>query len=585
MAFFKQLLQVNDKPPDPQQAHKQERAAAQNLSTGARGSHITLSRIRQALVDLEEDDDPYNPGIEHPLTYDPGPPPFDIAPNASSAEEILQATRKYLDAEIMKEQDQVDWKPEYKFEKVVLHPKGNELPLFSSRKEFSNVSHAGDLTIPVKKLGMAVDRAVLKRIQAGLGPRPSKIDDLIERLRLEPKTHSELDEPPDVEETYAELLAVLQAWNMRVGKASDSAHGRKGLVDALEARCQVIHETETHDQDDILLEGQCGHLRQALHTFRPELKYFQNQDVFDQLVIMLANQGTRTPGVDDELKDAIIKTLFREYRCRLYFSEEHTARRIRLDAEIARARLQGDSTEEGDLVKERRMLDKESCNQASEQVRSVIRSAQKALYGNMLEALQLLTEQQAGQKWAACEMTKAPASVLAQSCIDNANEMGNMLQDWDLNVEDTVKAAIRELQRMHRLDADNRRQAKKLAGLDVSRAERKAVMARRRKDYRTPLIMKEVQDQSSQVQVLSRRVLERMESLESSLNCVLEVAGNSYRAHDTLMSRMDEDDPYCTAQAACEYTVKGSDDAKVQVEGATVAKETATGIVDEQNGW
>lgn len=554
MSFFKQFLPDYDKPSKRVEPSKRTEPTRQVASSSKYGAPITLSRVREALWDPEDEDDPYNPGRNQHATHDAISPSLDISPNARTAEEILQDTRAWLHGEILQEQGSVDWTPEFKFERVVLHPKGNELPQFSSPDELKRVSNASDLLIPVKRRGMYVDRAMLDRIQAGLGPRPSRIEDLVERLRIEPKTHSASDDSPYVEETYAELLAILQSWNTRVGRIVHVAQERDELVDALEERCSLIHEIETGDQNDILLAEQYMRLHRALHAFRPELDGFQDQNVFNQLVITIANHGRTNPEIDTELQELVIKTLFREYRSRIYFSHEHVAKRFRGDAEIELARLQEDGTEGEELAERRRKLDKESCNQASEEVLRDIQIAQKRLYGKVLEEVQSLAEQQAGQKWLACSITRTPASILAQDCIDDESELGNILQDWDLNVDDAIKVAIHSLQRISRFEGDNRRQVRKLAGLDVPRAERKAVMERRRKDYRTPLIMKEIQNQNSQIQDFSRRVVKRMEDVEGSLGYVLEAAGVSYRAHDRLLAKIDQEDVECLEPAL--YAVK-----------------------------
>jgi hypothetical protein len=548
MSFLRQFLRASDGLSDPRATLDRDRPSPQFASNGQRELRVTLSKIRRALHDPE--DSPLSPQGQDQVDNVIIAPTIDISPNASTVEDILHATRKYLQGEILAEQARVDSTPEHLFEKITPHPKGNNLLQFSTAEELRSVFDGSNLTIPVRNLGMNVDKNMMERIRAGQGPRPFKTEDLVEMLRLEPRRSSGTDKAPCSEETYDELLAVLKAWNMRVGTNPDLEKQRQDLLDVLESRCQLINDIEKGHQNEKLLQQQCLHLRQALQTYRPELKEFEGQDIFSQLIVMIANQGITIPDLDDDVRDRTIETLFREFRSRIYLGEEHSVRRDRLEAETERAKLQEDDTEVEELAKERQQLDKQSCNEASEEVRTAIKIARKRLCDKVLEELQPLTEQQAGQKWRACSLAKAPASALAQNCIESENAMDNVLQDWVPNIDNASKNAINRLRKMNRLGSDNSSLVRKLAGLDVSKAERKAVIKRRRNDPRTPHIMMEVASQSAQLQGMSQRVLAGMDDLGNSLDCVLGAARASFNAHDTLLTRVDQDDPYCTAETS-----------------------------------
>lgn len=541
MSFFKQFLPAYVESSTRRQSPLQNQTAAQSVLTDNSTLPITLGRVREALLDPDLDYDPYEPGHDDSVVCESGSPDFDVTQVVGSVDRIFRATQNYLNAEIAKEQPDLNWTSEYKYEKVVLHPKGNDLPQFSSAEELKHIVNANDLLIPVRTMGMAVDEAIMTRIQAGLGPRPVQSVDLVKELRLKPRPITNLAQPLNNAETYDELLTVLQAWNMHVAHVADQTRAREKLLYALEARCQLTHAVETGKEDMSRLREQHVLLRHALHAFRPELKHFENQDVSDQLTIMLANEGLANPGLDHEVRHAAVHALFRDCRSKIFFCDDHTARREKLDAELQRARIQEDRAEEADLLNERKKLDKESYNQASEEVRTAIKLARGQLYRLTLEQLQTLAEQQTGQKGAACSLGRTPTTLLAQHCINSRNEVDDMIRDWDVSIDGNVTAVGHSMQRMNRLDTDNRRQAKKLAGLDVPSADRKAVMERRRNDHRTPLIMKEVEDQGLQLQDLSRRVLKRMETIGSRLDDVLEAASNSYRAHEALLVRLDDD--------------------------------------------
>ncbi|KAJ4360330.1 uncharacterized protein N0V89_000892 [Didymosphaeria variabile] len=553
MSFLKHLLPASDELPKPQLTLNRHQPNTQLTSNAEPEPRVTFGQIRKALYDPDDENHPYDPGAKHRVTNVLIVPDSDISPDAITVEDVLRATRDFLAAETLaQEQSRAASKPEFVFEKIICHPKGKDLPQFSTAYELRNVNHGSESTIPIRNLGMAVDLDMLKRIRAGKGPRPFKAEDLVERLRLEPRPCLSSEEFPYNEETYDELLTVLRTWNMHVGNNPSCTHTRQGLLDALKSRCRLIDEVEKGHQDENLLEQQTLCLRQTLHAYRPELKSFEDQNVIHQLIIMIANQGIAIPGLDNEMRDQAVEILFREYRSRLYLGTEHSARRDRLDAETERAKLQEDDTEVQELVKQRRQLDKESCNQASEEVRSAIRIARTCLCEKVLNGLQSLTEQQAGQKWAACSIAKAPASAIAQSCIEDGDAVEGMLPDWD--IDHALKSVIERLHKMNRLGSDNARLVTKLAGLDVPKSERKAVMERRRNDARTPYIMMEVANQSSQLQGMSQRVLLRMDELDDTFDGVLDAGRASSHAHNTLLARVDEDDLYHSEEKS--YLVK-----------------------------
>ncbi|KAL1598765.1 hypothetical protein SLS60_007907 [Paraconiothyrium brasiliense] len=575
MSFLKHLFPAFDVPPETQLALDRDRPNAQLASNGKWIPPLTFTRIRKALYDSDDEDRPCDPGVEQQVTNAVVGSDSDISPDAITVSDIFRATRDSLNAEISaQEQARVVFKPEFVFEKIICHPKRNDLPQFSTAQELSNVNDGNHLTIPIRSIGMTVDLDVLKRIRAGKGPRPFKAEDLVERLRLEPREGLASEECPYIEETYDELLAVLRTWNVHVGHTPDCTRTRQRLLDALISRCRLLDEVEQGHKDESILEQQGLRLRQTLHEYRPELKSFEDQDVIHQLIITIANRGIAIPDLDDEVRDRAVEILYREYRSRIYLSKEHSAWRDRLEAETERAKLQKDDTEVRELVKQRKQLDKESCNQASEEVRSAIRIARNCLSEKVLNGLQSLTEQQASQKWAGCSIAKAPASAIAQSCIENNDAVESMLQDWD--IDHTLKSAIERLHKMKHVGSDNASLVKKLAGLDVPKGERKTVLERRRKDPRTPYIMMEVANQSSQLQGMSQRVLLRMDELDDSFECVLNAGRASSRAHNTLLARVDEDNPYYKEETS--YVVKepqavvsGSQEA-IKAEGAMVGE-------------
>lgn len=562
MSFLKHILPAFNDPSTRNEPPSPDQSNTQVASFDEQHPRLTLQSIRDVLYDAEDISDCYKPESGRSATHMIDEPDLDVSLDANTVEDVLRATRDFLDAEISSEQANVDTTPEFRFEKIVFHPKGNNLPEFSTAQELSDFGSASDLTIPVKNLGMLVDENMMNRIREGHGPRLFKPEDLIEGLRLEPRPGSNLEDLPYFAETYNELLDVLRAWNARVSTNSDAVHTREQLLGALEARCELIDDVEQGYQNDKMLEQQSIYLRQALHSYRPELNGFQDQDIVHQLIMVTANQGIANPDLDDQIRDRVIATLFREYRSKIFLGEEHSTRRDRLAAETERAKLQGDETELQELAKQRKQLDKESCNQASEEVRTILRTTRRHLWNMVLEDLQCLTEQQAGQKWAACSVKKAPASALVQNCIEKEASIHSMLQDWDLNIGNTLRIGTERLHKLNRLGSDSSNLAKKLAGLDVPKAERRATMERRRNDHRTPYIMMDVANQSSRLQGMSQRVVKHMEELDNSLECIVNALRASYRAHDTLLARIDEDDLFCLGETL--YVVREPHEVEVE---------------------
>lgn len=493
----------------------------------------------------DPEDNPFDTEAQDQAASSFRAPAVDISPNAETVEEILHGTKDLLDAEISREQSRVDAEPDFLFERVILHPKGNVLPQFSAAEELRDGRSGSDLMIPVQKMGMTYDKNMMERIRAGQGPRPFKQEDLVEVLRVEPRCLPDVDEFQHTEESYDELLSVLRSYNARVLTHPDLDKERKDLLAALESRCQLIDEVEKGYQVQTLLDQQYFVLHAALRAYRPELEFFQDQDAFNQLIVAIANQGIAVPDLDNEVRDRAIETVFREFRSRIYLGAGHAARWARLETEIERARLQEDDTAVQDLVCERKHLFKESCNEASERVRTALKIARKRMCDKVLEELQNLTEEQAAQqKWAACSLARTSASALAQDCIEKRDAMDEVLQDRALEIDNALSIATDRLHKMNRLSSDNSSLVAKLAGLDVPRAERQAVLDRRRNDRRTPYIMMEVADQSFQLPGMSQRVLEQMDGMSNSLYCVLDAAKANLDAHDTLLLRVDEDDLY-----------------------------------------
>ncbi|OAG04264.1 uncharacterized protein CC84DRAFT_1166343 [Paraphaeosphaeria sporulosa] len=150
--------------------------------------------------------------------------------------------------------------------------------------------------------------------------------------------------------------------------------------------------------------------------------------------------------------------------------------------------------------------------------------------------------------------TSASASALAQSCIESKDAMDEVLQIRVSGIDNALKRALDRLRKMNSLSSDNSSLVMKLAGLDVPKAERKAVLERRRNDRRTPYIMMKVTNQSFQLPGMSQRVFKQMDEIDDSLHCVLDAARANFYAHDTLLARVDEDDPYCMDETS--YVVK-----------------------------
>jgi len=508
---------------------------------------ITRALVQKALYDSDDQTSVHD--AEDVSHRDPSPkyPALRRDSASTTVNETLQATKKWLEAEAKAEERNVDPASEFKFEKVVHHPKGSNLPQFSTAEELQSVVNPNDLLIPQKNPGMAIDGKMMDRLHAGRGPRSPKPEDLIERLRLgKPRSSTN--------ETYEELLGVLQAWNLHVSRTPHLHEKQAELLDALHERCRMITDVERKLKRQNDLDHQCLRLRQALHAFRPELIDFKDQSIRALLIVSVANFRVAVPDFDENIKSSMIETLYREFRLSIYTSKEHTARRERIKAEMRQASSQGDETAIRELVEQRTILSDKSKRLAAERTLDVLRLARRNLHAKALGELQSLAELQAGQKWAASEGRQTSISNSLERC-DQAEDVAyEALREYAGRIGEQMDAAAWSMGEMLRLSRDCAHQVDRFAALDISNVEeREKVKQQRIDDAATAEEMMNVVDQGRVLQDVSRRTIRRMAALESIFDAVRGAANRRFREYDSLLAAIGDEESYPDAK---EYAVQ-----------------------------
>jgi hypothetical protein len=255
------------------------------------------------------------------------------------------------------------------------------LPGYRDRRDSFNALDGGS-NLP--------DTAVLERIRDGRGPRGHCSEDLLATLR---------DAPVQKHGTqwYGDPRSVLLAWNKRVSQGLEEDEGaRDSLKAAIERRAHLLKAPARGSDKSLFLEESSAELLQALTAMRPEIADFEDQELFDVLVIMWANIRIAIPDLDDELKLLTMTALINEVE-----SKSHTSNAVKLSS-IARslsvARLQMDPDEVECLEKKMQAFEKKLRETAAKKVIDKIKTGRRELTAVKLMELQQLTELQAAPK-------------------------------------------------------------------------------------------------------------------------------------------------------------------------------------------
>lgn len=465
---------------------------------------------------------------------------------------VLRDTRNWLESLAQRERKKTNQVPEYTFRRIVVDPEGSVFPFLAPGE---GVESDTPQAILVKSPGLALDTSVLDRIREGRGPRDFEPEDLVAKLRVgtSADTSSTCSTfSSEEEETYQGLLDVLFNWNRHVGQYKGLVKERKELLDALEERNHLITDIERGHKKSELLEKEISRLKRALKVFRPELATFEDQRVGAHLVMMVANFRIAIPDIDDELKYALIKTIAREVRLAIHFEKEYVARRAQLRA---LAKATGSSEEVQRLAQKRLDLNAEVWSLTCAKTIDIIKEARTELCERVLEDLNDLVAQQAGQKWAAYDAS------LASTCLpDTEWEEAQHTLRQTINkslgpLEDMREVASFNIEEMKRLNRNCIGRTIKFAALDVhDPIAREHVRKERLEEPATARMMMKVVEEAKVMQDMSHFLSGRMETLENSLETALAAANAQLRAYDGMLAAVDS-----MGTESCESKMAGND--------------------------
>jgi hypothetical protein len=486
------------------------------VSTGLAGppgrvKPITRALILEQLRDFDGEDDPYKQ-----VSW------ADDAPGAGykddsalvDLEPSLQEARNNLKVQCEEQQSMADWELEYP------HQPASHRPSF----------------IP----GFVVGMATLKRIAQGQGPRPKEYDDLIAPFRRPVEDEdSKSNASSYIEETYEEVLQILLEWNKSVSLVQDLERERQELLDALDERNRFVDDAQKR-KDVELLNQPTPRIQKALHTFRPETVSFQNQQIYDLLIMLVANLRVAKPDIDDELKFAIFQTIIKEATMRLLFEKSFREEKRRVVGICKPALHAGDNDEVLRLMEPVRKLERENKFQRIKEIVDNTKFARQDLYQKVLVALQDLAVLQAAQLEAASDL-RLPQVIFAK-----INESTHHTDEELLEVEDRCEGDVKSIDMMLSLTGDCLRRTKKFAALDIADPEERMIVKQERMENpRTAEMMMTVVEDTQIVREVSGLVRDHMTKMEASLETILAAANKQFRIYEgglQVVGEIDEAD-------------------------------------------
>ncbi|PSN74186.1 hypothetical protein BS50DRAFT_9929 [Corynespora cassiicola Philippines] len=434
----------------------------------------------------------------------PSPQPVDCIGTDEDAtpNDILRGARAWLDALCKEEQARLDYTPEFSYRP------------------------------PVTPLASSIDTTILQRISRGLGPRPKVIEDLIEPLRRgESKERAGSAEVSYVEETYDEMVQVLQAWNRHVSGNQDHAEERARLLEALDERNHTIASIERNEKPPEALDASSFRLVQALHAFRPEIAAFADHRVFNLLVIIFSSHRIAKPDIDDEVRTKIMKSIMTELS--LYPERVLTDKKAILKAKLESAKHRGDMEEIEFLTREKQELNQAQLTISAQTAIDACRVARSNLWKKALEEMQQLTVLQTAQKWTIPSLASLSTGLMEQK-YEQAGQVldGILFQGLDL-IEAIPEAERVNISAIAALNQRACTRTRKFAAGDVADpADRERVRRARLRDPRTASMMLGVVEENRSVQETSRVIGGHMANLEGLLQDIEMAARHKFQVCD-----------------------------------------------------
>lgn len=390
--------------------------------------------------------------------------------------------------------------------------------------------------------GLGMNTDVLIPIKQGLGPRLSKIKDLIAPFRRKTRECTAGSEHSSTGETYEDLLKILVEWN-EYAYNGDSIEQREELLLALRERMHIIPVACGGQQKQDELTRNSKRLVQAIHGYRPETKEFSHQTPYHLMTVMVANVRIAEPDVDHNLKELLIRTMLAEVqlndkemaRQRDYARNQlDSARRMKNREELVRS--------EG----EKHKLNLKHFEKGAKQVINDLQNARKMLRLTVLENVQELTVAQAGQKYFVAS-TLAPTHELLEKVCDEADAKLERAIRTQMDMSTAAQIAEEtNIKVMRELSDDSWRRVRKFAAADIDDpVAREATFKERLDNPETAVMMLKVKEDNDRVRETSQLVVERLSVLDLSLNEIYKAAKDQMMAYEEVYSQVEAGKDTC----------------------------------------
>jgi hypothetical protein len=415
---------------------------------------------------------------------------FDDDSMPEEAGQILSDTRSWLETLVEEERSKADWSTEYRFERSTLG--------------------AGIISTE--------DQNTLDRVCQGEEPRPFECEDILAPLRLQEHVeHSTSTVPQLLEETFADQLELLYAWNRKVAPMTNLDKERNELYRRLEERCQIMAQVEKGFRTGEHIDGHASHVRRALRNFRPEIKGFEHKSCINVLTVIVAHFRIARPDIEVEMRDKMIEAILREERLTVRKEEDFDARNDQLEARLQTAYESGNGAVVESLRKEKRTLAINIRTICTEKTIDRLKEARRLVRQRNLVELQDLVVPQAGLLSAAHDRFSMPYSLLQETL--KSEEVVKRIAEHLSNAEAACDADLANVATMHDLDWSCLQRTKKS---ERSHRERK-------NDPEKWNMMIKVVNDSKMMSQIPDVVSSHMTRLNESLQLALEVATEQYR--------------------------------------------------------
>ncbi|KAL1801038.1 hypothetical protein ACET3X_001380 [Alternaria dauci] len=417
---------------------------------------------------------------------------------------------------------------------------------FLDADEDSSWDRYREITAELHADELRVDTTILERIKAGNGPHDRIFKDLLAPLRSEPLA-------PEAEESEADILRVLLAWNKRIADSYNAdLADRQAFIAALVERIEAVDkvmaivsdDTNSNQNDETgqngILEPSRRRLLRAIHAYRPETRDFKNQNPFDMLVIILAHvrQHEFEVANKDDCVYLIFKALNGQEQLKNRFNREKQRRSYQSQKEEAE---QDDNQDEVRRCRTKwRVSNKRLAERTRQKLMTRIQHARNGLRKAGIDELLKLAVLRSAQPRAEREDDpdgySPPWEDILAKCTqaDDYSALRDKLGEHFLNLEAVLEATAdkaRDMKTTHNLVLS---WTVKLAGADLKdrdEVERERIMTARLSDPVTARIMEETLEGMLNTHLVATQMLVHLELMEESMSELLAAATTK---HDDL---------------------------------------------------